>query len=47
LAAVRRLVIQTYREAFNEARTIVPIGALHYGALVEISAIAEIANRFE
>jgi reactive intermediate/imine deaminase len=29
------------------ARTIVPVSALHYGALVEISAIAEIANRFE
>jgi 2-iminobutanoate/2-iminopropanoate deaminase len=26
------------------ARTIVPVGALHYGALIEINAIAEIAD---
>ena len=29
------------------ARTIVPVGALHYGALVEINAVAEINNRTE
>lgn len=27
------------------ARTIVPVGALHYGALVEINAIAEVADQ--
>jgi 2-iminobutanoate/2-iminopropanoate deaminase len=26
------------------ARTIVPVGALHYGALIEINAIAEVAE---
>jgi 2-iminobutanoate/2-iminopropanoate deaminase len=30
--------------ASKPARTIVPVGPLHYGALIEINAIGEIAN---
>jgi reactive intermediate/imine deaminase len=31
--------------AHKPARTIVPVGALHYGALVEINAIAELTGQ--
>jgi 2-iminobutanoate/2-iminopropanoate deaminase len=33
--------------AHKPARTIVPVGALHYGALIEINAIAESPDRPE
>lgn len=41
-------VNRVYAQIMGEhkpARTIVPVGALHYGALVEINAIAELTNQ--
>jgi 2-iminobutanoate/2-iminopropanoate deaminase len=43
---VNRVYAQLMGES-KPARTIVPVGPLHYGALVEINAIAEIADRLE
>ncbi|RJG11671.1 RidA family protein [Massilia cavernae] len=43
---VNRVYAQIMRSS-KPARTIVPVGALHYGALIEINAIAEVADHLD
>jgi 2-iminobutanoate/2-iminopropanoate deaminase len=44
--AVNRVYAQVMGSS-KPARTIVPVGPLHYGALIEINAIAQIADHVE